>query len=248
MKKLISVDLQRLRHAEFGQLIVRFFEDFSASSLDARTDPDFKRLLDHIQAQISTYNIALDEIRATEETSVIAEADAVRNVDLQALKEAVKPYRYAKTQTEKDAYIAIKLLLDQCKNVQNTSYEEETARLDILVEKLLSPEYSFQISALSIVKFANHLSDSNSTFNTIFAECSYQTSQKQMYDVKALRKILTHDYKQMANYIVTLACVKNESFYNDVLTILNKGRMCFSTTVQPRRNNHKRSLTIKSNS
>lgn len=240
MKKLINVDLQRLHHAEFGQLIVRFFEDFSTSSLDANTDTDFNRLFTAIQEQIPVYNTALDQIRASEETATIAQADAVRDADLQALKDAVKPYRYAKTQAEKDAYTTVKLLLDQYKNVQNASYEEETIRLNVLVEKLLSAEYSFHISVLSIVKFANHLSDSNSVFNTIFAKRSYRTSQRQIYDIKALRKILTHDYKQMANYIVILANVKSEPFYNDVLAILNNGRTYFSTIVLSRRNNHKK--------
>jgi hypothetical protein len=78
--------------------------------------------------------------------------------------------------------------------------------------KRLSSEYSFHVSALSIVKFANHLSDSNTAFNSVFARRSYQASQKQTYDVKALRRTLTHDYKLMANYIVTLANVKRDPF------------------------------------
>ncbi|WP_415327056.1 DUF6261 family protein [Chryseobacterium sp. MMS23-Vi53] len=247
MKKLMSLDYPRLHHAEFGQFIVRFFEDFNSSTLDANTDLDFKRMFDNIQAQISTYNAALDQIRASKESAKIAEADAVRDRDLQALRDAVRPYRNAKTQTEKDAYTTIRLLLNQYKNVQHASYEEETNRLNTLVEKLLSSEYSFHISALGIVKFANHLSDSNAEFNSIFAKRSYQTSQKQTYDVKGLRKTLTHDYRQMANYIVTLANVKSNPFYTDVLAILNNGRTYFSSTVLARRTGNKESLTIKSN-
>ncbi|WP_157844692.1 hypothetical protein [Chryseobacterium sp. Leaf405] len=44
----------------------------------------------------------------------------------------------------------------------------------------------------------------------------------------------------MANYIVTLANVKSEPFYTDVLAILNNGRTYFSTVVLSRRNNHKK--------
>lgn len=247
MKKLFNVDLSRLRYPEFGQLIVRFLEDFTQSSLDFDTDPDFKKMLEAIQAKISIYRIALDEITTSEETETIAQSDSVRDSDLKALRDAVKPYRYAKTKAEKEAYTAVKLLLEQYKNVQQASYEDETARLNVLVEKLLSPEYSFHISALSIVKFANHLSDSNSAFETVFAKSFYQTSQHQMYNIKALRKILIHDYKQMANYIETLANVRSEPFYTDVLAILNKGRTYFSTAVLSNRDNNKRSLTIKSN-
>ena len=247
MKKLTSLDYPRLHHAEFGQLVVRFFGDFNSSTLDANTDLDFKRMFENIQTQIPTYNSSLDRIKASEESAKIAEADLVRNRDLQALKDALKPYKNAKTQIEKDAYTTIKLLLNQYKNVQYTSYEEETNKLNTLVEKLLSSEYSFHISALGIVKFANHLSDSNAAFSSIFAKRSYQTLQQQTYDVKTLRKVLTHDYRQMANYIATLANVKSNPFYTDVLAILNNGRTYFSSIVVARRKGKKESLTIKSN-
>ncbi|MFP3590535.1 DUF6261 family protein [Chryseobacterium sp. SIMBA_038] len=239
MKKLSPVDLQRLHHAEFGQFIVRFLEDFNSSSLDANTDTDFKKMFDAIQTQIPIYNSSLDQIRGSEETTKIAAADAVRDADLQALRDAVRPYRNAKTQTEKDAYVTIKLLLNQYKNVQHASYEEETNRLTTLVGKLLSSEYSSAVSSLGIVKFTNHLSDSNATFNTIFSSRFSGNFQKQNFDVKALRKVLTHDYKQMANYIVTLANVKEDPFYTDLLAILNNGRNYFSKTVLARRTANK---------
>lgn len=244
MKKLSPVDLQRLHHAEFGQFIVRFFEDFNSSSLDANTDTDFKKMFDTILAQIPIYNNSLDQIRASEETVKIANADAVRDADLQSLRDAVKPYRNAKTQTEKDAYNTIKLLLNQYKNVQHASYEEETNRLNTLVGKLLSSEYSSAVSSLGIVKFTNHLSDSNAAFNTIFSSRFTGNSQKQNFDVKALRKILTHDYKQMANYVVTLANVKEDPFYKDLLLVLNNGRTYFSKTVLARRNGNKTEIQL----
>ncbi|SDR14731.1 hypothetical protein SAMN05421664_3789 [Chryseobacterium soldanellicola] len=242
MKKLITLDLSRLHHAEFGQFIVRFFEDFGSSTLNANTDSDFKRMSDAIQAQIPMFNSALDQVRASEESLKIADADAIRDADLQALRDAIKPYRNAKTQIERDAYTAIKLLLNEYKNVQYASFEEETNKLNMLVDQLLSSEYSFHVSVLSIVKFANHLSDSNTAFNTAFAKRSYETSQKQTYDVKALRRNLSHDYKQMANYIASLANVKSDTFYTDVLAILNNGRAYLSGIVLSRRNGNKKEI------
>lgn len=241
MKKLVSMDAAKLHHAELGQLIVRFYEDFGASTLDVNTDADFKRMFDAIQAQIPTYNSALDQIRASEESDKIAELDAIRDADIQALRDALRPYRNAKTQTEKDAYAFVKILLDQYKNVQNDSYEEETIRLNTLMEKLLSSEYSSAVSALGLVKFINHLADSNTAFNDLFSHRSFKTSQKQTYDVKALRQALTADYKQMCNYIATLADVKSDAFYQDVLAIINNGRSYFSNIVLARRQGKKNS-------
>ncbi len=239
MIKLVSMDAAKLHHAELGQLIVRFYEDFGASTLDVSTDADFKRMFDAIQAQLPNYNSALDQIRASEESAKIAELDRVRDADIQALRDAVRPYRNAKTQTEKDAYTFVKILLDQYKNVQNDSYEEETIRLNTLLEKLLSSEYSSSVSALGLVKFINHLADSNTAFNDLFSHRSFKTSQKQIYDMKALRKTLTADYKQMCNYTATLADVKTDAFYQDALAIINNGRNYFSNIVLARRHGKK---------
>ncbi|MET3535688.1 DUF6261 family protein [Chryseobacterium limigenitum] len=233
-QKLTSLHLISLHHAEFGQFIVRFFEDFSQTSLDANTDADFKRMFDALQNQIPNYNSALDQIRASEESEKIANADKVRDTDVQALKDSIKPYRNAKAQTEKDAYTSIKILLDQYKGVEDASYEEETNKLNTLITKLQSPEYSSQVATLGIVKFVNHLSDSNTAFNDLFAHRSYQTSQKQTYDVKVLRKTLTNDYRQMANYTATLANVKTDAFYKDALAVINNGRKYFSDVLARR--------------
>jgi Family of unknown function (DUF6261) len=236
-QKLVPLHILRLHHAEFGQFIVRFFEDFSQTSLDVNTDADFKRMFNALQTQIPGYNSALDQIQASEESAKIAEADKARDLDVQALKDSIKPYRNAKTQTEKDAYTSIKVLLDQYKGVEDTSYEEETNKLNLLVAKLQSSEYSSHVATLGIVKFVNHLSDSNTAFNALFSHRSYQNSQKQIYDVKALRKSLTEDYKQMANYITMLANVKTDVFYKDVLVIINNGRKYFSDLLAKRNGN-----------
>jgi len=239
MKNLISLDASKLHHAEFGQLIVRFFEDFSKTSLDANTDADFKRMFDALQAKIPDYNGALDQIRASEESEKIAKADHVRDTDVQSLKDSLRPYRNSKTQAEKDAYTAIKILLDQYKGVEDASYEEETNKLNSLVSRLQSPEYSSHVTMLGIIKFINELAASNTAFNDLFAHRSYQASQKQTYDVKALRKNLNNDYKQLVNYITILADVKTDTFYKDVLAVINNGRSYYANVMLARRNGSK---------
>lgn len=239
MKNLVSLDSSKLHHAEFGQLIVRFFEDFSISGLDQNADPDFKRLFDALQAQIPTYNNALNQIRANEESQKIAELDAERDADLQSLRDGLKPYKNAKTQAEKDAYIAIKLLMNEYRGVEDDTYEEETNKLNSLVNRLLSSDYSSHVAALGIVKFINHLADSNVEFNDLFSHRSYQVSQKLTFDVKALRKNLREDYAKMTNYISALALVKEDSYYKDILTIINNGRTYFSNVVVSRRTGNK---------
>lgn len=235
MENLLKLDATRLYYAEFGQLIVRFFEDFDNSQLNADTDVDFKGLYDSLKQQIPTYNRALDMVRASEESQKIVQLDDDRDNDVKALRSSLKAFANAKTQAEKDAYNAVKLLLAEYKNVEFSSYEAETNKLNLLTEKLLSDEYSTHLATLGIVKFVNHLVDSNKAFNDLFAHRSFKTSQKEVFDTKLLRKQLYKDYKIMVNYVAALALVKKDPFYKDVLAIINNGRTYFNDVVVARR-------------
>lgn len=224
-----------LQNAEFGQLIVRFFEDLNTKSLDINVDPDLKRLYEALQDQLPAYNAALDQIRASEESEQIFKLDKVRDRDIQALRDSLKPYRNAKTQTETDAYNAIRLLISEYKGVEDDSYESETNRLNSLIGRLQSPEFYKSALTLGIEKFIMNLAASNTDFNQLFAQRSFKTSQKVVADVKALRKTLASDYKTMTNYIAAMASVKEDTYYKDILIIINNGRNYFSNVVLSRR-------------
>lgn len=224
-----------LRHAEFGQFIVRFFEDFGKTTLRADTDPDFKTLFDTLQAKLPTYNSALDQIRASAESAKIADADELRDRDIQALRDCIKPFRNADSQAERDAYTAVKIILNEYREVEDNSFEEETNRINTLTNRLLSADLSAHLASLGAVKFVNRLVDSNTAFNDLFANRSFKTSQKVTYDVKVLRRSLLHDYRELANYVTTLANVRKDAFYRDVFAVLNNGRKYFGDVVLARR-------------
>lgn len=232
---LSSLHLNALQNAEFGQLIVRFFEDFSNSSLDVNADADFKKMYEAIQLQIPTFNAALDQIRASEESKQIADFDHIRDLDVKALRDSLKPYKNSRIQSEIDAYAVLNLLLSEYKDVEDESYESETNKLNSLVARLQSSDYASHVATVGIVKFINQLADSNTAFNSLFAQRSYKTSQKVVFDVKVLRKSLAADYKKMTTYIAALAPVKEDTYYKDVLAIINNGRVYFSNVVLARR-------------
>ena len=52
--KLTPLYTQGLHHAEFGQFIIRLYEDFDKTSLDIAFDADFKKMFDALQSKITT--------------------------------------------------------------------------------------------------------------------------------------------------------------------------------------------------
>lgn len=232
--KLNSLDYARLHNAEFGQLVIRFFEDFEQSGLSLDTDADFKKVYGRLRAAIPTYNKAIAQTRARAESKKLQQLDACRDASLQSLRDAIKPYRKSKIAEEQEAYTALKILLTHYKGVEKNSYEEETHQLNSLVAALESEHYAGKASVLAVTKFVANLKADNVAFNDVFAHRSLAVSQKESYDVKALRKALLTDYKKMANYILALADVKEDEFYKSVLEIINNGRKYFADIIARR--------------
>lgn len=230
-QKLTPLHLPTLHNAEFGQFISRFFEDFKGASLVATKDEDFNTMFEQLKAQIPTYNKALEQIRESEETNKIATLDRVRDADLQALRDSIKPYRNAKTDQKKQAYNALKIILDEYKDVARDSYEQETMKLNTLIATLKNDANQPHLSLLKITDFLTELEQSNTEFNEVFAKRSAQNLQKETYDVKALRKQMTELYRKLSNYIVTLAGIKQDEFYKKVLDTFNNSRKYYADTL-----------------
>ncbi|WP_262150324.1 DUF6261 family protein [Chryseobacterium foetidum] len=234
MEKLHKLDVTRLHHAEFGQLMVRFFEDFTNVNLNAAADPDFKRLYDGLLAQVAIFNSGLNQIKASEESQEIARLDVERDNALQNLRNSLKPYRNS-SEAEAEGYNALSLLLSEYKDTHDASFESETNQLNTLSNRLGSSDFSNHVAELGIGKFVIRMIDANTAFNNLFSQRSFKTSQKEVLDVKALRKVFAADYKKMTAYISAMASVKDDVYYKNVLDIINNGRLYFSNIVLARR-------------
>ena len=224
--KLTPIYLQGLHHAEFGQFIDRFINDFSEANLDLNTDTDFKTIFEGLKAKTPAYNKALMQIRENENTKKIAELDKERDNDFQALKDSIKPYRNAKKTPQIKAYNTLKILLDEYKNIATLSYEEETKKISSLLSSLKSSDYQPHITTLKIEEFTSELEKSNTAFNTLFG--------KESYDTKALRKEITDIYRKLTNYIIALVEIKTDPFYRKTLEVINNSRKYYADTLAKR--------------
>lgn len=236
MENLVDLNVAALHNAEAAQLVARFFEDFAKTTLDPATDPDYAELHTALQNRLPEYNAALDQVMASEETKNIAVADQLRDRQVQALRDSIKPFRTTDDAGERTAYTALSLLIAEYKAVEDNAYEEETNRLNALVQRLQGTDYLTHVQELGIGKFVTRLADANAAFNAVFSKRSHQTLQKVSYDVKKLRTDLLADYRRMANYIASNAGVRKNPFYKDVIAVLNNGRTYFASVVLSRRN------------
>lgn len=233
-KKLIPIHLPSLHHAEVGQFITRFFEDFAKSGLQPETDENFHQLFQTLNSKLPTYDKALAQIRQSEETKKLALLDKTRDADIQALRDSIKPYRNSKSEEKKQAYTAIKIVLDEYKNITQESYEEETKKINTLLSILKEEAYQKHISVLKIEDFITEVEESNKAFNDAFALRSVQTLQKETYNTKALRKEITDLYRKLVNYTLTMADIKQGEFFPKALEVINNSRKYYADIIARR--------------
>ncbi len=233
--KLITFNLQNLHNAEFKQFFTRFFEDFDKTGLSTETDPDFKALFDNLKAKIPTLDKASQQIRANEETKKLAQLDRVRDYDMQALRDSIRPYKNAKTEAKQAAYSALKTVLDKYKEVTKDTYEEETSELATLIATLRSEENKKHVGELSIKNFIDELETSNNQFNELFSHRSFQVLQKETFSIRTLRKEISEIYQSLCNYVVTLANIKQDEFYKKVLDVINNSRKYYADVLSRRK-------------
>ncbi|ETJ41713.1 hypothetical protein Q604_UNBC04356G0001, partial [human gut metagenome] len=86
------------------QFITRFLDDVEKEALDFKNEDVITALVKKIKAALPAYQASLGQIRASEKSASISAADELRDADLQALRDALKPYRAAKREEEKSAF------------------------------------------------------------------------------------------------------------------------------------------------
>lgn len=233
--KLVNVQVSSLRHAEFSQFIVRFLDDLKKENLDFKKEEVLTALVEKIEKALPAFQASLGQIRANEKSALLNEADGLRDADLQALRDSIKPYRASKREAEKTAYNHLKVLFDTYKDAHKKHYEEETALISNLLEKLSSEKYKSQLETLGISKFVDNLKESHQAFETLFASRSQDKLQAVSFDVKKLRKEVSTPYQQLSDYVSILTQVKDDELYKRFLSVLNNSRKHYADTLARRK-------------
>ena len=98
---LLNLQTSSLRYAEFSQFIARFLDDVEKENLDVKKEEILSNLLGQLKTNLPAYQASLGQVRVSEKSSTITEADQLRDEDFQALREAVKPYRNSRREKRK---------------------------------------------------------------------------------------------------------------------------------------------------
>jgi Family of unknown function (DUF6261) len=235
--ELVKLSTTSLHNLESGQFIVRYFSDFNSITISPSFDPEFQAIHQDLQQQSTTYNLALAQVAAQQESAMLLDLDQKRDKKITALRFAWNAYRSAENDTpQKNAYSLLKPLMNNYKNLAQENYEAESLGIDNFVAGLQSSQYAQAVQLLNMNEHINNLIVANDAFKNIFNQRSNVAISTVTYNTKALKNAILKTYKELVNYVFTMSKRRstNNENYTTILGAINNGRTYYANIIANR--------------
>lgn len=235
--ELVNLSTASLHNLDSGQFIVRYFSDFSSLGISPNFDPENEAIHIDLQQQSSTYNLALAQVAAQQESTMLLELDYKRDRKIVALRYAWNAFRAADDNTpQKNAYNQLKPLMNSNKNLAQENYEAESLGIDNFITTLQSPQNAQAVQLLNMNEHINNLIVANTEFKNTFNTRSNTAISTVTYNTKALKKNILKTYKELVNYVFTMSKRRstNNQNYLTILGAINNGRTYFANIIAHR--------------
>ncbi|MBC7524649.1 MAG: hypothetical protein H7239_09450 [Flavobacterium sp.] len=229
--KLYTFNPSDLTYLDSGEFIVRYLTDVTNQGIDLAVDPDFKTLHTSIMEQSPIYNKALAQIRAKAESLELLFLDSVRDKKISTLRTAFNVSKNSDEKTVNEAYGKIKVVLNKYKGAERANFPAESLLVINLIAELRTTTNLPFATLLNLKPHIDNLEVANTNFVTKFDNRSTDVISTETFDTKQLRKTILTTYKNLVEYATVMVKVKNNDYYNTLLTTINYSRQYFATIV-----------------
>jgi hypothetical protein len=233
MKELHSLSLTRLTNLELGQHVKSVTQGIAI--LNIVNDESLKNYQTDLSAKVGNYDKAMLQIKKSDETEKIVNADYVRDIAVSALTRYVNVFQLSEDEDEVLAFKSLDTLLNAYKGIQSWNFEEESNGIDNLVTDLNSAKYLPNVTLLNMTRYVSRVATRNTEFKTLFVGRTQEVAVKEVFDVKALRKDTSTTYKNMIEYVLSMAKTKNNEEYNKSLDVINTVRKYYADLLAKRK-------------
>jgi hypothetical protein len=195
----------------FNQLLM---ESPSVQSVVSMFYGEFTNLLDQ-EKQI------VDRQKSSEFTKQIAEADHLDDRLITGIRETVNAALHHFNPAIVEAAQSVQLRLKAFGEIQSKSYEEEAAAIAILLDDLMSPEFSGRTMILGLDPWIYELSQSLNHFNELLRLRNVEEADKPQQRLREIRKQIELVYHNMVNHINSAAVLDQSNIYTEFINRLN---------------------------
>ncbi len=227
-QQLEPLRLAGLSNMEAGQLVRRHLSDLKTIDPALLTDAPFNSYIDVLTAKTVVFEKGLAQIRKSEETQKIEQADEIRDKGVAAIGKSLNLFAVSDNPDEVEASRVLSIVFNNFKDLAMLGYEAETIAIDKLVSELEKNNYSDEINLLQMGRYISRLKTANENFKTLFGGRMVITANVENYDLKAIRTEMLAQYSEFANYVLAMAKAVNSPLFVSALDLLNTARKYYA--------------------
>jgi len=247
-KKFYStLSYQRMTKTSFASLVNRGVTNINGLASTAwKDDESFMALWDNMLECLLVYELPIMQVRASEETALLADAKKNRYWAYLGLRRSVSVFAVSEIEEERICSKRLNNLFRVKKLKDQTNKENRTTFLKLLGAKLQSPEYLADIMLLKVNGKVDRLVASNAVFVAQEMETSMKKKQSTEMNATDARNALTGSYQLALNYVQSLEAIGKVPFA-ELFTALDEARSYFARDTQYHKTlkDNKKLLNIK---
>ena len=233
--QLEILKVSHLTNMEAGALIKRHLDDLATLPSGTITDVALVNYLKLLTEKSADYEKSLVQIRGSEETRKIEDADLMRDAAIAAFSKAVDLGLASDLPDEAEAARVLGMVLKSYKGLAALNYEAESNGLDNLVADLEGATYNKHVKTLNLDRYVTRLKETNAAFKTLFGGRMVSSAAKESYDTKSLRAEMYITYKEFTLYLQAMANARKTDEFVQSLNLINTARKYYSDMLAKRK-------------
>ncbi|MDR2009001.1 MAG: DUF6261 family protein [Bacteroidales bacterium] len=225
-----KIHMQHLRNEELFQYITDF------KSLISEYPPESMGITDQYQKFLSLYANAddvLEQIRKSQYTAEIAQADIERDTTFLGFRNVVKGMQSHFNSEKSKAAANLMIVFDQYGNISKKNYSEETALIHNFLQEMRG-KFAPDVEVIGLQEWVDMLDQNNQEFSSLMLQRNEETSQKTNLKMKDLRKEIEDCYVDIIRRIEAVTILQSDHSLTDVVNKLNANITRYKNTLAQR--------------
>lgn len=213
--RIRKISLNHLRNEEWFQ----FFTEFKTLAGDEVPES----ITDEFQRFLELYNDAdevLEQIRKSEYTAQIAQADVERDTTFSGFRDVVKGMQSHFNPEKRRAAARLMVVFDQYGNIARKPYSDQTASTYNFLQEMKGG-FAADVAALELGEWVNELDENNQQFSDLILQRNEEESQKTNLKMIELRKRVEDSYVIMVRRLEAVTVLQADHDLTDLINKLN---------------------------
>lgn len=236
MKKLQSFSITQLAHLDLVQFLRDTQTDISKTALSLlQNDSPLKRYMGGF-ASVDTFEKGTINAAGNPMQDKLTKADQARDIAFRNVRRRIRYFEYSEDEAEREAALTLLPLWNVHKSTPDMQPQKQTSATDNFLSDLAKPEYAPAVETLKLQPDVERVKTTNNAYRTLWDDQRSKEIQQEVIDTKNIRMQLLGNYRDMADYILSMAKAHADNAeWSKLLDAINVTRTRYAETMTRRK-------------